>query len=97
MTWDELKQYQLDVYSTTWCGDCRRLKRILADRGVAYNEIDIDADPAAADRLVANTGKRAIPYVQINGAGFVRGYHKEAPGRWQDDLFLAEVAALLDK
>ena len=54
------------VYSTSWCGDCRRTKRILNEKGIAYTEIDIDANPAAADQVISwSGGRRVIPTLKI--------------------------------
>jgi len=36
------------MYSTTWCGYCRRLKLQLDEAGIAYREIDIERNPDAA-------------------------------------------------
>ncbi len=52
------------VYGTTWCGDCRRAKRILDERMVQYKWIDIDAEPAAqATVLRLNRGMRSVPTI----------------------------------
>ena len=54
------------IYSTTWCGHCRRLKRQLDDAGIGYEEIDIDEHEQYADRIVAATGGyRTVPTLQI--------------------------------
>ncbi len=54
------------IYSTTWCGHCRRLKRQLDDAGIGYEEIDIDEHEHFADRIVAATGGyRTVPTLQI--------------------------------
>jgi glutaredoxin 3 len=95
MTWQELGRQQLLVYTTAWCSDCHRLKRILKDRKVPFAEIDIEVDPDAAARLRQQTRRTAIPFVQINGGPMVRGWHDGAPGRFSDDIFLGEVAAAL--
>ena len=65
------------MYSTGWCRDCRAAKQFLNEHGIAYTEIDIDANPAAADAVVENTGKRAIPQLVIDGEWF----QPYAPGR----------------
>jgi glutaredoxin len=96
MTWQDLGRQQLLVYTTAWCPDCHRLKRILADHQVAFTEVDIEVDPAAAVRLQQQTRRSAIPFVQINGGPMVRGWHEAVPGRFSDAIFLAEVAAVLD-
>ena len=96
MTWSELGRHQVLVYSTPWCPDCHRLKRILKAQGVPYAEVDIDADPAAAARLRALTGRTAIPYVQVDGGTPVRGWHDGEPGRFSESLFLSELGTALD-
>ena len=95
MTWRELADHEVVVYSTVWCPDCRRLKARLDERGVVYSEIDIDGDVDAAKRLQEATGRTAIPFVEVAGKGMVRGWHEGCPGKWDEELFLREVAALL--
>ena len=56
------------MYSTTWCGDCRRSKRFLDQRGVPYEEINIDEDPQAAETVKQlNRGYRSVPTIVIEG------------------------------
>ena len=68
----------LQMDSTAWCGDCHALKRFLAQEGVGYEEIDIDAHPESAEELVAATGKRGIPYLKWEGA-FHKAYPLDVP------------------
>ena len=52
------------MYSTTWCGYCRRLKSQLEREGIAYTEVDIERDPAAADYVMSvNGGNQTVPTV----------------------------------
>jgi glutaredoxin len=96
MTWNELKTHTLLVYSTAWCGDCRRFKACLDEHGVAYREIDIDRDAGAAESLKKRTNRMAIPYLEVDGRAMVRGWHEEAASRWDETLFLDEVQQALD-
>lgn len=57
----------LTLYSASWCRDCREAKRFLAKHSIPYNEIDIENTPGAADAVIANVGKRAIPQFVIDG------------------------------
>jgi mycoredoxin len=53
---------RLTLYTTTWCGYCVRLKRDLARAGIDYDEIDVEADPAAAALVeYINGGYRTVP------------------------------------
>ncbi len=52
------------MYSTTWCGYCRRLKDGLKRAGIDFVEIDIETDESAAEVVVAaNGGNRTVPTV----------------------------------
>lgn len=58
---------ELLVYSANWCRDCREAKRFLAQHQIPYQEIDIEAVPGAADEVIRNVGKRAIPQFVLDG------------------------------
>lgn len=88
-----LKDLDLQIYSATWCPDCRRLERWIESAGVAHTKVDIEAVPGAAERLERETGKRAIPFILVNGKVWVRGYHKELPQRLDPELLVRELLA----
>src|SRR2546430_16061365 len=46
------------MYTTPWCGYCRRLKSQLAREGIEVTEVDIERDPAAADYVMSVNGGR---------------------------------------
>jgi glutaredoxin len=58
---------ELLVYSAFWCPDCRIAKRFLQEHNIAFQDIDIENTPGAADEVVKHTGKRAIPQFVIDG------------------------------
>jgi mycoredoxin len=50
------------MYTTTWCGYCVRLKAQLDRAGIGYREVDIEADPTAADLVMSlNSGNATVP------------------------------------
>ena len=50
------------MYSTTWCGYCRRLKDQMEREGIAYTEVDIEHDPGAAEFVMSvNGGNQTVP------------------------------------
>jgi mycoredoxin len=56
----------LTMYSTSWCGFCRRLSAQLDREGIGYTTVDIDEDPAAADFVTkVNGGNRTVPTVRF--------------------------------
>ena len=63
------------IYTTTYCGYCVRAKRLLGERGIPYEEIDVTGDDEARQWLVRETGgRRTVPQIFINGkaiGGFV--------------------------
>jgi glutaredoxin len=57
---------QVTVYSAFWCPECREAKRFLQQHNIAFQEIDIENTPGAADEVVKRTGKRAVPQFVID-------------------------------
>jgi len=52
----------LTMYTTTWCGFCKNLKRQLGKTGVEVNEVDIELDPEAAKFVESvNGGNQTVP------------------------------------
>src|SRR5579883_676296 len=52
------------MYSTTWCGDCRRSKRFLEAHHIPFEEINIEEDPQAAQIVISlNHGMRSVPTI----------------------------------
>ena len=50
------------MYTTTWCGYCVRLKKLMQREGIDFAEVDIENDAAAADLVMqANGGNRTVP------------------------------------
>ena len=56
----------ITMYSTPWCGYCKRLKLQLADEGIHFVEIDITQDPEA-ERFVlgVNAGDATVPTLRF--------------------------------
>ena len=54
------------MFSTSWCGYCRRLKLQLDAAGVVYDEVNIERDPEAAEFVEnVNAGNRTVPTVRF--------------------------------
>ena len=50
------------MYSTSWCGYCMRLKKLMQREGIEFAEVDIENDAQAADLVMkANGGNRTVP------------------------------------
>jgi len=54
----------ITMFSTTWCGYCRRLKSALDREGIGYTEVNIEDDEASADYVMSvNGGNQTVPTV----------------------------------
>lgn len=61
----------ITIYSTGWCPDCRRVKMFLKDRGVDFQEINIEQNLEAEEIVIrANQGKRKVPTLKVGGRYF---------------------------
>ena len=57
---------RIRMYSTTWCGYCIRAKALLERRGLDYEEIVMDDDPAFRQKLLEMTGRWTVPQIFID-------------------------------
>ncbi|HEY7873682.1 MAG TPA: glutaredoxin family protein [Actinomycetota bacterium] len=54
------------MYTTEWCGYCRRLKRQMLDEGIQFREVDVDEQHDFDARIMAATGGfRTVPTVEV--------------------------------
>ena len=59
---------QITLFSTGWCGYCRRLKSLLERDGIAYREVDLDEHAHHAERIETVTGGyRTVPTIEVAG------------------------------
>ena len=61
------------MYGTLLCPYCRAARDLLDERGVAYDEIRVDLEPARRDEMQARGGGHTVPQIWI-GATHVGGY-----------------------
>jgi glutaredoxin 3 len=55
------------MYTTAWCGYCDRARSLLLERGLTYEEMNLDDDPAFRATLFDLTGRWTVPQVLIDG------------------------------
>lgn len=58
---------RIELYTTAWCGYCDRAKALLQERGLAYEEIRVDHDPAFRATLLDLTGRWTVPQIVVDG------------------------------
>lgn len=61
------------VYTRTTCAPCRTLKHWLKSKGVPYEEINVDEDPALMDLVIKQTGIQQVPMTQVGEDRFISG------------------------
>jgi glutaredoxin len=58
-------------YGTSWCADCRWTKQFLRERGIPFEEINVDEDPEAEELVLrVNEGLRKVPTLEVGGRYF---------------------------
>ena len=56
----------ITIYGTEWCPDCRRAKNFLKERGVAFEEVNVEEYPEVEEIVMrANNGKRKVPTLKV--------------------------------
>ena len=66
------------IYSTTYCGFCRRAEELLRRAGIAFESIDVTGDVHARAELVARAGgRRTVPVIFVDGRA-IGGYQELA-------------------
>ena len=77
---------KVTVYTTRVCPFCVMAKRLLAGKGVSYEEVAVDGNDQARDALIERTGRRTVPQIFV-GDTHVGGF---------DDLAALDRAGQLD-
>ena len=55
------------MYTTNWCPYCARARQLLEQKGVAIEEIDVDARPEAREEMMSRSGRRTVPQIFVGG------------------------------
>jgi glutaredoxin 3 len=81
---------RIQIYTTRWCGYCVRAKALLDSRGLPYEEINLDDDPAFRQTIYDLTGGWTVPQIVIDDepiGGYTELWRLDRDGR------LAELLA----
>ena len=79
------------MYTTRWCGYCVRAKTLLDSKGVEYEEVHMDEDPAFRAKLRDLTGGWTVPQIVIDDrpiGGYTELWRLDREGRL-DELLAA--------
>ena len=55
------------MYTTDWCGYCSAAKRLLGNKGVTFEEINVGKQPELRAEMEQLSGRRTVPQIFING------------------------------
>ena len=75
------------MYTTRWCGYCVRAKALLEGRGIPYEEIALDDDPAFRQTVQEKTGGWTVPQILVDGTpigGYVELWRLDQAGGLDD-------------
>jgi glutaredoxin-like YruB-family protein len=67
---------QVKIYSTPTCPFCIRAKLFLKDNNVAFEDVDVSINQAAAEEMIRKSGQMGVPLLDIDGELIV-GFDKE--------------------
>jgi glutaredoxin 3 len=80
---------RIQMYSTRWCGYCVRAKTLLESKGIEYEEISLDDEPAFRQKLFDLTGGWTVPQILIDGkpiGGYTELWRLDRDGRLDGEL-----------
>ena len=66
---------RIRLYTTEWCGFCVRARALLDARGLRYEEVSLDGDPAFRQKVYDLGHQWTVPLVTIDGSP-VGGYQE---------------------
>ena len=78
---------RIRIYTTRWCGYCVRAKALLDAKGVSYEEVSLDGDPAFRQKLFDLTGGWTVPQILIDGrpvGGYTELWKLDRLGRLEE-------------
>jgi glutaredoxin 3 len=64
---------EVTIYTRRFCGYCTAAKSLLAEKGIAFEEIDATGDPDRRSEMIARSGRFTFPQIFV-GARHVGGY-----------------------
>ena len=80
---------RIQIYTTRWCGYCVRAKALLDAKGIEYEEISLDDDPAFRRNVFDLTGGWTVPQILIDGTpigGYTELWRLDQSGALDDSL-----------
>jgi glutaredoxin 3 len=82
-----LSQPQITIYTTPWCGYCRRATKLLQEKNLVFTEIDIGGDGDLREEMMVRSQRDTVPQIFV-GEQHVGGC---------DELYALERSGELDR
>ena len=82
-----MSQPLITIYTTPWCGYCRRARKLLQDKNLVFTEIDIGGDGNLREEMTERSQRDTVPQIFI-GELHVGGC---------DELYALERSGELDR
>ncbi len=79
---DEPAAPVVTLYSTSWCGWCRKSRALMLSLGIAFVEKDVERDPRAAAEKARLAGAQSGVPVLVRSGAVVRGYDEATIRSW---------------
>lgn len=77
----------IQMYTKSWCGFCRRARSLLEAKGLDYAEVDVTDNRGEEREMIRRSGRRTVPQIFI-GERSIGGY---------DDLVVLDSGGELDR
>jgi glutaredoxin 3 len=77
----------LVLYVSDWCPYCQRAKSLLAQKNIAYSEINVEEDAKSREEMIARSNRRSVPQIFLDDK-HIGGY---------DELYALERSGELDR
>jgi glutaredoxin 3 len=82
-----MTQPRITLYVTGWCPYCQRARGLLAGKGVAFDEVNVEDDENFRREMIARSGRNTVPQIFIG----------DKPIGGCDDLFALDHSGELDR
>jgi glutaredoxin 3 len=80
---------RIRIYTTRWCAYCERAKALLERKGIEYENVAVDEDPAFRQKLFELTGGWTVPQIVIDDepiGGYTELWRLDREGRLEKRL-----------
>lgn len=53
------------IYSTSWCAFCKAEKKFLDEKGVKFEDVNVEEDESQAKEMISISGQMGVPFTVI--------------------------------